>query len=271
MTTQKSSRQKKVVKTIVGHRTCGVCNWWRRRRPGQKVRPHRCIRNNIGSARSMEATSGVKGVQELINEGTPIDYLEGDGDNTLISRLKTELNVEVKKRFDKNHVVKNFTKNLYNLKKEKAIKLSKNVICHLEKCLKYAFSKNQGDCVGMKDNLTAIVPHQFGDHSLCQPRFCGYRRKPGEKYVHYSLPYKSPLHDQTLRQRLQQIFDSLINNAHQYIDLGSSQQCEHANKEVSLRAPKSHHYGNSASLDYRVHATAAFVNEGRQYISKVFF
>jgi transcriptional regulatory protein LevR len=91
----------------------------------------------------MEATSGVKGVQELINEGTPIDYLEGDGDNTLISRLKTELNVEVKKRFDKNHVVKNFTKNLYNLKKEKAIKLSKNVICHLEKCLKYAFQKTR--------------------------------------------------------------------------------------------------------------------------------
>ncbi|XP_052268410.1 uncharacterized protein LOC127869785 [Dreissena polymorpha] len=54
----------------------------------------------------------------------------------------------------------------------------------------------------------------------------------------------------------------------QYVDLGSSQQCEHANKEVSLRAPKSHHYGNSASLDYHAQATAAFINDGRQYISE---
>ncbi|KAH3868078.1 hypothetical protein DPMN_031215 [Dreissena polymorpha] len=102
-----------VVKAIVGHRLCGVCSWWRRNKPGQKVRPHRCVRNHTGSARAMEATSGVKGVKELSEQGTPVEYLEGDGDNTLISKLKSDLNVTMKKRFDKNHVVKNFTKSLY--------------------------------------------------------------------------------------------------------------------------------------------------------------
>lgn len=74
-----------------------------------------------------------------------------------------------------------------------------------------------------------------------------------------------------LRDRLQKIFHPIIANAEQYADLGSSQQCEHANKEVSLRAPKSHHYGGTGtkSLDYRVHASAAFINRGRMYISQV--
>ncbi|XP_060588030.1 uncharacterized protein LOC132743517 [Ruditapes philippinarum] len=104
MTTGKSRQPKKVVKTIVSHRTSGVCNWWRRKRPGQKVRPHACVRNHRGSARAMEATSGVKGVKELLAEGIPVEYLEGDGDNTLISRLKTDIGVSMKKRFDKNRV-----------------------------------------------------------------------------------------------------------------------------------------------------------------------
>lgn len=62
--------------------------------------------------------------------------------------------------------------------------------------------------------------------------------------------------------------EPVINNAEQMADLGSSQQCEHANREVILRAPKSLHCGNSESLDFRVAATAAFINEGREYIAQ---
>ncbi|XP_053400079.1 uncharacterized protein LOC123542175 isoform X3 [Mercenaria mercenaria] len=119
------------------------------------------------------------------------------------------------------------------------------------------------------ENLKALIPHQFGDHSLCNERFCVFKRKPGEVYIHKSLPYKRSLKDDTLREKLQQIFDPLVANARQYADLGSSQQCEHANKEVSLRAPKSHHYGHSKSLDYRVHATASYINDGRHYIPEL--
>eukprot|EP00105_Crassostrea_gigas_P044429 XP_019928577.1 PREDICTED: uncharacterized protein LOC109620466 [Crassostrea gigas] len=71
---------------------------------------HRCVQNHGGSARSMESSTGLKGVKELIDEGTPVEYIEGDGDNTLITRLRSELNLEMKKRFDKNHVVKNIGK-----------------------------------------------------------------------------------------------------------------------------------------------------------------
>ena len=54
----------------------------------------------------MESVSGKKDLKELAVEGTPEEYLEGDGDNTLIARLKTNSNIDMKKRFDKNHIVK---------------------------------------------------------------------------------------------------------------------------------------------------------------------
>lgn len=75
--------------------------------------------------------------------------------------------------------------------------------------------------------------------------------------------------DPDLRTKLEKLFAPVISNVDQYCDLGSSQQCEHANREVTLRAPKSLHYGNSESLDFRVMATSAFINEGRKYITQV--
>jgi len=65
------------------------------------------------------------------------------------------------------------------------------------------------------------------------------------------------------------IMAPVVANAESYSDLGSSQQCEHANMEVALRVPKSLHYGSSESLDFRVKATAACINVGRDYICQV--
>lgn len=129
-------------------------------------------------------------------------------------------------------------------------------------------AKNAGDKDKLRENLKAIIPHQFGDHSLCHPNFCGQLRTD-DTYVHKGLPYKAVLKDDRLRVELEKIFTPLANNAEQFADLGSSQACEHANREMALRAPKSLHYGNTKSLDYRVHATAACINEGRKYIPQV--
>lgn len=141
----------------------------------------------------------------------------------------------------------------------------------MSKVVKYIFANNQGNRVGMEENLKALIPHQFGDHSLCKPHFCGYKRSPQEVYPHRSLPYRTSSKDPDLRTKLEKLFAPVISNVDQYCDLGSSQQCEHANREVTLRAPKSLHYGNSESLDFRVMATSAFINEGQKYITQVFF
>ncbi|KAL4236604.1 hypothetical protein ACF0H5_004988 [Mactra antiquata] len=123
----------------------------------------------------------------------------------------------------------------------------------------------------MAENLRAIIPHRFGDHTFCKERFCGYMKENGAKYVHKIPQYKVPLKDPsgTLKATLDRIFQPVIANATQYADLGSSQQCEHANREVTLIAPKHLHYGNSESLDFPVQASAAFINEGRQYIAQI--
>ena len=81
----------------------------------------------------MESVSGEKGVKELAVEETPVEYLEGDGDNTLIARLKTNSDIDMKKRFDKNYTVKkNIGKHMYALHAEKGIKLSKYAIMHIQ-------------------------------------------------------------------------------------------------------------------------------------------
>ena len=79
----------------------------------------------------------------------------------------------VQKRFDRNHVVKNIDKTLYGIYHNKNKKLIKNTITHLQKCSKYCFAKNQENPLELRENLQALIPYQFGDHSQCQPRFCG--------------------------------------------------------------------------------------------------
>ena len=95
---------KKVVKVIILHHTFSVCKWWKRNHPGVKVRVHRCVHNHSGSARSMESVAGVQGIQHMSKDGT-VEILEGDGDNTLIAKLRNDLGINMKKRLDKNHVI----------------------------------------------------------------------------------------------------------------------------------------------------------------------
>ena len=136
----------------------------------------------------MESARGILGVKDLKESGTPVEVIEGDGDNTTISRLRSEHG-----RCVKIHVVKTIGKQWYSLFNEKTVKINNTVILYLQKCLKYIFYQNQENEKGRKENLKAVKPHQFGGHTLCKPVFCGYLRKPTEKYLHRSMPYKPAL------------------------------------------------------------------------------
>ena len=59
----KAKYGKKVIKSLVRHRMCGTCSWWRRNRPNIPVRAHRCVKNHVGSAKLMECKSGVQGIK----------------------------------------------------------------------------------------------------------------------------------------------------------------------------------------------------------------
>lgn len=49
----------------------------------------------------MESTGWLIGVKELATQGTPIKCIEGNDDNTLIASIKDELNISLKKKFNK--------------------------------------------------------------------------------------------------------------------------------------------------------------------------
>ena len=111
----KSKYGNKVLKTIVKHRTCSVCKWWKRNRSAQKVRNHRCVMNHKGSSKRTESNSRIQAIKEMISQKTPVDVIEGDGNNTVISWIENELGVRIKKKLDHNHCVKNIVKHLYDL------------------------------------------------------------------------------------------------------------------------------------------------------------
>lgn len=73
----------------------------------------------------------------------------------MISRLKSQLGtcINMKKRLDKNYVVKNIGKQLYCLYNEKRVKISEKVINHLQICLKLIFTKSQGNKRDLEDNI----------------------------------------------------------------------------------------------------------------------
>lgn len=67
----------------------------------------------------MESTSGVQGVKEVNESGTPVEYLEGGRDNTLIARLKSDLNISMKKDLTEITLSKNIGKSMFALQKKK--------------------------------------------------------------------------------------------------------------------------------------------------------
>lgn len=73
----------------------------------------------------------------------------------MISRLKSQLGtcINMKKRLDKNYVVKSIGKQLYCLYNEKRVKISEKVINHLQKFLRLIFTKSQGNKRDLEDNI----------------------------------------------------------------------------------------------------------------------
>ncbi|XP_061170199.1 uncharacterized protein LOC133179458 isoform X2 [Saccostrea echinata] len=63
------SKRNKVLKTVVKHRSCATCKWWKRNRPGQRIRFHRCVWNHRGSARMMESEAGLLALKEMSSHG----------------------------------------------------------------------------------------------------------------------------------------------------------------------------------------------------------
>ncbi|XP_062588881.1 uncharacterized protein LOC134250534 isoform X2 [Saccostrea cucullata] len=252
----------KVIDYSVRNKSCKICENAERKKTSPA--PHDCTRNWTGSSKSMEPDMVVDMVERTLNKGVRMEAVIGDDDTTAISRINSELDANIRKQSDKNHVKKNVANSLYNLQKTHK-NLSTKVIKYIQKCFNYMVSQNQGSPSGIEKGLTALSSHPFDNHNECDKVWCHHKRDPTKKFT--SLPYGRPLENKDLQQDLEDIFNKLKKHSQKLANLGSTQQNESFNKTVASKAPKNRLF--SRTITYRVAASVAQKNIGQGYLMQV--
>lgn len=206
----------------------------------------------------------VEMVGRTLEKGVRMEGLVGDDDTTAITRINKELDANIQKQSDKNHVKKNIANSLYNLQKTHK-SLSTKIIRYIQKCFNYMVSQNQGSPSGIEKGLTALSFHPFDNHKECDQLWCHHKRDPTKKFT--SLPYGRPLENKALQQDLEGIFNKLKKHSQKLANLGSTQPNESFNKTVASKAPKNRLF--SRTITYRVAASVAQKIIGQGYLVQV--
>ncbi|XP_062581909.1 uncharacterized protein LOC134243696 [Saccostrea cucullata] len=107
----------KVLSYSLRSKNCRVCSV--AESTNKNPAAHECSKNWEGSSKAMDADMVIEMVQDLQkSKGITIDGIIGDEDSTTIARLKANVNADIKKLSDKNHLKKLFTNSLFTLKKK---------------------------------------------------------------------------------------------------------------------------------------------------------
>lgn len=128
--------------------------------------------------------------------------------------------------------------------------LSDKVIDYLQKCFGFTTTQNENYPDGIRKSLKAIIPHAFGDHSICSISWCKYLQD-SVSYHHSTLLHGKDLEGEDSKD-LQEIMEVYCQNAEKLAPLGSSQANEALNNTIGSKAPKARYYGGSESNDYLV-------------------
>ncbi|XP_052777841.1 uncharacterized protein LOC128215166 [Mya arenaria] len=109
----------------------------------------------------------------------------------------------------------------------------------------------RGDPDGIKRNLTAIVPHSYGEHGGCDRKWC---RAGDANNRHSSLPRGKNLTDQAIREDIEKVIDPYTNAkmTEKLATLSTTNSNENMNMMISRKAAKGSHYSESESLGIRV-------------------
>ncbi|XP_069102792.1 uncharacterized protein [Argopecten irradians] len=251
----------KVLSYAVRSKTCRICSQG-------STTSHICMKNWSGSSKAMESDMAVDMAHQLKdNCNLQIQILHADNDSTTTSRLKQSF-PDLEKRDDRNHTKKSISKCLYEMSKSHKELKQAEVIPYLTRCFMYAISESKQEN-DLQNALDRIVPHAFGDHSLCSDvKWCTFIDNPST-FRFKSLPKGEALKSPDLKKDLEAMVHKYRGRAKSLLELGSTQANENFNQMVSSKAPKSRHYGGSSSLINRVSATVLQKNEGQTYLTKV--
>lgn len=256
----------KVIKYAVRIKSCKTCSL--AQDSNSQPPKHDCHINWTGSSKAMESDMMEEMVKEVDKDGCHVGSIVGDEDTTTIARLRANVNKNIKKLSDANHVKKLLGNSLYSIKKNHKT-LTFKIIQYLQRCLSYILAQGKDNPDMIKTSVLALGYHPFGNHSMCSSSWCRFVENPKAKFK--SLPSGKPLSDVDLQNALCDVFKSYAGNAEKLATLGSSQANENFNRIVSSKAPKSNHYSGSGSLLYRVDASVNQKNEGHKYFISVSF
>ncbi|KAL7297622.1 hypothetical protein TKK_0009293 [Trichogramma kaykai] len=159
---------------------------------------------------------------------------------------------------DKNHSVKAFSNSLYGMS------LPKPIIDYFNYLMTNSIIEHKNNSDEQSEKLKSLVPHAFGDHSLCT------FHENEEEYEYKRLPGKKPLESLSLRNSLDELMQRYVNNAEKLSPAASTQANESFNNTVASKNPKSRHYSGSESFNFRVAAAVCQKNIGNTYVDRVF-
>lgn len=236
-------------------RKCKYCD------EGRKVDDHDCRKNFKGSAKAMEADAGAALMNEskILKEANLIArVMIGDDDSSTIAAIRRGNLNTVFKLSDRNHLKKNFSKDLYKLNYYKEMK--KETIDHLKKCFGYAIVQNVGDSENLACTLRSIPDHMFDNHENCGI-WCN--RKNG------ASKQKIILSDNSLYNELSSMFTKYAANAPKFSIAASSQANESFNNIMAHKSPKNICYSQSESSSFRLASAVCDKNDGESYLLDV--
>lgn len=257
------SKTKKILSYGVKQKDCRKCTYYKEK--NKPVPPHRCFRNHSGSSKSMESALASELLTKMERDDNVIvQQIIMDDDSTTFSRISNDLGHKVEKICDIKHTMNAVQSALYKIKNKE---LTKDTIKYVMKCISYAIVQNKDNPVSLTRALQSIVPHAFGDHSMCGD-WCSYLRNPAE-FKHRSLPGGKDLHCCNLKSQLQSIINNLILEVKSIAPCGSTNINENFNHMVSSKAPKARHYSSTGSLQVRVASAVSEKNIGSTYLCDV--
>ncbi|XP_067210254.1 uncharacterized protein [Linepithema humile] len=209
------------------------------------------------SAKAMEADAGAQLVNKskiLQDAMLNVGVLIGDEDSSTISAVRKGHDNVIYKLADKNHLVKHFSSELYDLANRFKELKKTGVISHLKKCFCYVISQNKGKTFDLASAIKSIPDHVYNRHENCG-NWC---TRGDDKSISQAIILK----DELLYDSLRQIFIKYSNNASKFSIAASSQANESLNSVIASRAPKAKCYSRTESADFRVASAVLSKNEG---------
>jgi hypothetical protein len=255
----------------VKNKDCAICTNEKKRGKSKKYQKvdHECYRNwNVDkSAKAMEPAIAVEICQELYKRNALVATIIGDEDASTLKQIREQLISplnEVEKESDINHIKRNLTNKINQLKiekyKEKRFKLTAYNILHMVTNFGWALKTHQNKPIEAGVAINNVIPHSFGFHENCpnigNGLWCHFGQleyKPGFKNGKHLGENLEKEEKEIFQKDLQSIFTEMTTSEMltKLAPCGSSQKNECLHSVVVSLASKSLHFGRSNSYHGR--------------------